>query len=200
MAEHTHRGDRINFDFRHLVADSRREWQNPEEILKEAGIDRGMKVADLGCGPGFFTMPMARKVGPDGIVYAIDRNDEAVGYLKKAVEAERGISKTVRIINSDISDTGIPSGSVDVSFFANVLHDIKNMGKFLAEVKRINKKDALVVDVDWEKPGKTDVRGPPEEIRISEAEAERILEKEGFILLKKINAGPHHYGLVYRNI
>lgn len=189
----------MNFDFRHLVSDARREWQNPEEILDQIGIEKGMTVADLGCGPGFFTLPIARKIGPEGLVYAIDRDNDASEYLRKTVEGENAVGKSIRIINSDVSNTEIPKGSVDVSFFANVLHDIENTGKFIAEIRRISKKDALIVDIDWEKPGKRDVRGPPEEIRISEADAEKIFEKEEFVLLKKINAGPHHYGLVYRN-
>ena len=48
------------------------EWQDPEAILRSAGIGKGMTVADRGCGPGFFTLPLASMMGDSGRVFAVD--------------------------------------------------------------------------------------------------------------------------------
>ena len=55
-----------------LMSPGRLEWQNPDKIVRALGVKQGMKVADIGCGPGFFTIPLARAVGQRGAVYAVD--------------------------------------------------------------------------------------------------------------------------------
>ena len=55
--------------------DRRRKWQNPEDILREIGLETGMTFLDIGCGNGFFTLPAARMVGPAGQVYGLDSGE-----------------------------------------------------------------------------------------------------------------------------
>ncbi len=54
----------------------RRQWQEPEPILKAIGMGPGKKIADIGCGSGFFTLPAARMAGKDGAVYGVDSDAE----------------------------------------------------------------------------------------------------------------------------
>lgn len=177
-----------------LLAHERREWQNPDEIVTHIGIKKGMIVADLACGPGFFIVPLARAVEQTGRVYAVDKSRVMLNYLRSNLKRAKINLDTVKIIQSDVSKTSIPSSSCDIVLFANVLHDIEDHNKFLTEVRRISKKRVRVVDIDWK-----DVDngiGPPVEIRLSESRSKEILEKNGFELEKKIDAGPYHYGLV----
>ena len=60
--------DRVKF----LMSNERKLQHNPENILNEAGVAKGMVIADLGSGPRFFTLPLARMTGDKGIVYAVD--------------------------------------------------------------------------------------------------------------------------------
>ena len=46
--------------------------RNPYKLLKAAGLEEGQKVIEVGCGPGFFTIPAARIVGDEGHVYAVE--------------------------------------------------------------------------------------------------------------------------------
>ncbi len=179
-----------------LLSDERKKWQDPLKISKAMGVKRGMTVADLACGPGFFTLPLASLVGYSGIVYAVDANPTMLGHLRAMIATSDAQSKTTRVIQPDVSNTGIPSDSVDVALFANVLHDIEDKKTFLTEVKRICRPGAAVVDIDWRKV-KTEM-GPPFEIRLTEAESRNILAASGLHITKSIDAGPHHYGLVCR--
>ena len=69
----------------------RTKWQNPKSILKDLGLEAGNTFIDMGCGQGFFALPAAEIVGPNGKVYAIDTNREAVRILKRKAK-ERGLT------------------------------------------------------------------------------------------------------------
>ncbi len=179
-----------------LMSKERREWQNPQRIIKRVGIERGMVVADLACGPGFFTIPIAEKVGREGEVYAVDSDDRMLEHLRANLKKSRAARSVVKAINADVSNTGIPSQSVDVVLFANIVHDLSNPAALVREVRRICNNHSLIVDIDWRKM-RTE-HGPPFEIRLTKEESMRILSKNGLKVTRKIDAGPFHYGLVCR--
>ena len=173
---------------------SRAEWLNPDKILKVVGVSGGMVVADLGCGPGYFSVPMASMVGKEGLVYAVDSDPLALDRLREGAESNpEGERGTIRIVQSDVTSTGIPNGSVDIAFFANVLHDITDKAAFLCEVKRILKPSGTAVDVDWRR-APMEV-GPPFEMRLDEASVTEILWDNGFGVARTLDVGPFHYGL-----
>jgi ubiquinone/menaquinone biosynthesis C-methylase UbiE len=181
---------------RALLAHERRDWQDPEKILDQIGIAPGDSVADLGCGPGFFSIPIAKRIQPGGIVYAVDSSRRMLDYLKSNVKKSKVNPKSVKIIHSEASKTGIPERAVDVVLIANVLHDIEDKSEFLNEVKRISKSGSKIADVDWV-ASETEI-GPPVEIRLDEKAAKSLLERAGFGVARKIKAGPYHYGFVCR--
>jgi len=184
-------------DFAKLLMDPlRKKWQDPESIIEQIGIQSGWAVADLGCGPGYFTTFLSQKVGKDGMVYAVDASSVMLEYLaSNLVQLAPSTKANVNMINSEASNTSIPDHSVDCVLFANILHDIDDKRAFLAEVRRIlRKQSSLVVDVDWHKRDMD--MGPPKEIRLTEAESRKLLNDSGFRIVHLINAGPHHYGFV----
>ena len=61
-------------------------FRNPYKVLKAAGLKSGQKVLEVGCGPGFFTLPAARIVGNEGSVYAIDTNPFAIERVTKKIK------------------------------------------------------------------------------------------------------------------
>lgn len=175
------------------MSEERKSWQDPEAILEDIGIEKGMTVADMGCGPGFFTLPIASAVGEEGLVYAVDSDPGALEMLRDRAMSD-GTAKAIKAVRADVTETGIPARSVDVALFANVLHDIEDKGAFLAEVERICRPGAAVVDIDWKK-AETGM-GPPLEVRLAEAESRKILAANGLRVVKSIHPGPHHYGLL----
>ena len=119
-----------------------------------------------------------------------------LGYLTDNIVKSGVKNRIIRIVSGDVCDTGLPGGSVDVAFFANVLHEVENKEAFLEELKRICKPTAYVVDVDWKKV-QTE-HGPPLKIRLSEEEAIELMSKSGFAIIKKMDVGPKHYELIFR--
>ena len=99
-----HHIDRVKF----LMSEERKQWHNPETILNEAGITRGMIMADLGSGPGFFTIPMAQMTGETGLVYAVDSNQTMLNGLKENIAKSEVNPNIIKIVNSDVCHTGIP--------------------------------------------------------------------------------------------
>ncbi len=174
------------------------EAYDPKKLIASAGIGKGMVVADLGCGPGFFTIPIALIVGPEGKVYAVDTDAEALDYLKAEIEKRNISSSLIVVMQASMLHTAIPDHSVDVIFLANVLHGIlsnkENELAFFNEIKRISKPGAMLVDIDWDKS--ITVRGPPVSIRIPIEDAKVMLSKNGFKFVKSIEAGQSHYGII----
>jgi ubiquinone/menaquinone biosynthesis C-methylase UbiE len=181
---------------RRLVSDERRQYQDPLKVSKAIGVKKGMTVTDLGCGPGFFTMPLASLVGPQGRVYAVDSNPTMLKHLRDNIKKAGANGKTITIVRADTSQTRIPSHSADIVLLARLLHDIEDKKAFLSEVKRICKTGGKIADVDWKKVRMA--HGPPHEIRLSVAESRKILEENGLRVTKTFDAGQYHYGLIMR--
>jgi ubiquinone/menaquinone biosynthesis C-methylase UbiE len=177
-----------------LLSDERRKWQNADKVISQLEIKNYFQICDLGCGPGYFTLAFAKKVGKRGKVFAVDSNPKMLELLRTQL-LKLG-KRNVELICSDVVSTGLPDATMDIAFFANVLHDIAEKREFLREVKRICKSQAKVVDVDWDKD-KASEQGPPAYMRLSEDEALQLFEKEGFRLEKKIYGGEFHYGLLF---
>lgn len=179
-----------------MMSAARKEWHDPEIILKNIGIQKGTTLADLGSGPGFFTIPMARLTGERGTVYAVDSNPTMLKHLRNNIDQSGVKAGIIKIVDGDVCQTGIPKDSVDVAFFANLLHEVEDKKTFLEEVKRICKSTALVVDVDWKKVSTE--RGPPLNVRLTEEEAIDLFSVNDFKVTKQIAAGPNHYELVFK--
>ncbi|HKW03820.1 MAG TPA: class I SAM-dependent methyltransferase [Nitrososphaerales archaeon] len=175
-----------------LLSHERRKWQDPLKILAQLDLHKGMHIADLGCGPGYFTIPFAKSVGAKGIVYAIDSSQVMLSYLDSNIERSKVERKIVRVFLSDITKTDIPSSSVDLVFLANILHDISHRAKLFSEIRRISKEGAKLVVVEWKKEDTG--FGPEVGIRLGEHETKQILKENGYVF-RKIEAGPYHYGL-----
>ena len=79
--------------------------KNPYKLLKAAGFQSGQKVFEVGCGPGFYTIPAAQIAGKEGFVYAVDINPYAVERVKRKVE--RAEIQNVRSIHTNASNTGL---------------------------------------------------------------------------------------------
>lgn len=185
-------GDRAKF----LMSEERKRFHDPQTVLKSIGVKPGMVMADLGSGPGFFTVPMAQLAGENGCVYAVDGNQTMLDALKENL-ANAGVNpNVVKIINSDVCSTGIPDASVDLVLFANLLHEVGDRKAFFQELLRISKPDACIVDLDWKKTPTE--HGPPMKERLSEAEASAVFAENGFTVAKMVDVGPYHYLLVGR--
>lgn len=189
-----HHSDRAKF----LMSEERKRFHDPQTVIKGIGATPGMVMADLGSGPGFFTVPMAQLAGEGGLVYAVDGNQAMLNALKENLSKASVNPQVVKIIKSDVCNTGIPDASVDLVLFANLLHEVSDRKAFFQELHRISKPDACIVDLDWKKTPTE--HGPPLKERLSEAEASSVFTENGFTVVKQVDVGPYHYELIGKPI
>jgi len=121
---------------------------NPYKLLNSAGLKPGQKVLEVGCGPGFFTIPAAKIVGEKGRVYALDVNPMAVETVRRKIE-EKGL-KNVEVMLADASETGLPDESIDVAFLFGVIHALDDVDAVMWEMHRVLKaKGVLSIQKSW---------------------------------------------------
>lgn len=172
----------------------RRQLQPPEPILRKIGMGPGMKMADIGCGNGYFTLPAARMAGENGAVYGLDPDTDALKELRAKAEKE---GLTNLFLTAGDAESVIPcEGCADIVFFGICLHDFREPGQVLTNAKRILKKGGLLADLDWKK--KPTSRGPPLDIRFDEARASALIKAASFVIESVSDSGPDHYLIIAR--
>ncbi|HUI92426.1 MAG TPA: class I SAM-dependent methyltransferase [Chitinivibrionales bacterium] len=126
-----------------------RRWlQNPKKIVGPY-VHEGMTVIDIGCGPGFFTVPMAAMVGPSGRVYACDLQDGMLDRLKAKI---RGSELEGRITpHKTGADTIGVKERADFILVFYMLHEVLDKGGFFREIKSLLKENgkALIVEPNF---------------------------------------------------
>jgi ubiquinone/menaquinone biosynthesis C-methylase UbiE len=171
---------------------TRREWYNPEQILRDIGLKENMVFMDIGCGPGFFTLLAAQTVGEKGVVYAVDADAKAIEKLK-AQSQEKGLTN-IRAKAAPAEETVFCTACADIVFFSMALHDFHDPLKVLENARKMVKPTGILANVDWKKtPMKF---GPPDCIRFSEEKASDLMEKAGFSVQSVRDVGKHHYLVV----
>jgi ubiquinone/menaquinone biosynthesis C-methylase UbiE len=103
--------------------------------LEVAGLKEGQNVLEVGCGPGYFTIPAAKIVGPEGFVYALDVNPRAIKRVQKKIEKE-GI-KNARGILTNAASTGLPDGSINLAFVFGLRYIAGGLQNLMAELHRV---------------------------------------------------------------
>jgi ubiquinone/menaquinone biosynthesis C-methylase UbiE len=176
-----------------LLAEDRAQRLDPYEILRAFGVEPGMVVADLGCGPGFFTLPAAELVGPTGLVYAVDVQQEMVDALRSRL-AQAGV-KNVAVRRSSEVEPALPLASVDLALLAYVLHEVEQRAKFLLATKRLLKPKGRIAVINWKKI-ETPV-GPPTEMRLAPEDVLNDAKAVGLNLLDGHSLNEYDYLLMF---
>lgn len=114
-----------------------------DKRVKKFGVEPGMTVVDYGCGPGRYTIRFAKMVGEQGKVFAIDIHELAVKAVKKKID-KYGLQNVTAVL-ADGYDSTLPDEIADVVCAIDMFHIIKDPAEFLAELKRITKKDGLLI-------------------------------------------------------
>lgn len=129
---------RINIWFYSLTD---RFW-NPQRRVEKIPLRAGMAVVDYGCGPGRYALPMARLVGPEGKVFAVDIQPLAISTVRE--KAARESLTNVEAMLVDSYATGIQGSSIDLVLLVDTLHQIGDCGALLREIHRILKPDGVL--------------------------------------------------------
>lgn len=171
-----------------LEEEARRTWQNPEEILGAVEIRPAFVAADIGCGSGYFTVPLSQKIKK---AYGIDIQKEMLAFLQQKIGKLK--IKNIEPRLSRINEVPLGNEAVDLLISINTLHEFDDKERMIEEMQRVLKPGgkALIVDFKKEDTG----FGPPVAIRVSKKQAVRLFERKGFSVLRTRNL-PYHYLLV----
>jgi ubiquinone/menaquinone biosynthesis C-methylase UbiE len=173
---------------------SRDEWQKPEEVVRFLQVPDGGVVADLGAGTGYFTMHLARAVGPDGLVFAVDIEPDLVEHIAERV-GEAGLGN-VRPVLAERDHPELAEWSTDLIFVCDTWHHIDDRVVYLGKLERILRKGGRVAVVDF-REGDLPV-GPPAGHKLSRDAVVAEFEKAGWSLADESDALPFQYLLVFR--
>ncbi|MBT3943686.1 MAG: methyltransferase domain-containing protein [Chloroflexi bacterium] len=165
---------------------------DPNLLIAELPLRTDMTVADIGSGPGYFAVPLAKYLY-DGKVYAVDVQQGMLDLINSQAEA-----MSVTNIESVLSkETKIPldDASVDVALMSNVLHEASSPARLIKDVARIVKKGGWIAIMEWRKEATRS--GPPQKERVALADVEKLIEKlELPIRARRIIAGTRYMILV----
>lgn len=125
---------------------ARDEWQRPAEVMDLLHIGAGTRVADVGCGEGYFVLHLARRVGAQGRVYAVDVDDDSLGKVRRAAE-EDGFAN-VQIVHSKADAAALPAGGVDVVLTVNAYHEMREHDAMLRSIYAALRAGGLLAVID----------------------------------------------------
>ena len=142
--------------------------RNPDKLLKMAGLKPGLKVLEVGCGPGAFTIPAAGIAGKDGFIFAIDIHPLAIKRVKEKI-AESGM-ENIKPVLADASNTGLLDEEIDLVFMFGMPNVAGGLQNVLPEIYRVLKQGGIL---SFEK------------LRRAENKTIAEIEKQGFVFKEK---------------
>jgi SAM-dependent methyltransferase len=129
----------------HLSSPVRRLLNNPARILRGL-VHEGDTVVDLGCGPGFFAIPLASMVGDQGHVIAVDLQPEMLEQLRVVAE-EAGLASRI-VLHACDADSFEVAGTVDFALAFHIAHEIPDRERFSREIAQMLKPGGLLLLVE----------------------------------------------------
>ncbi len=181
-----------------IEAPDRDEWQKPDQIMDALRIFDGARVADLGAGGGWFTIRLARRVGPNGLVFAADIQQPLVEYIERRMQRER--LRNVRAVRATATDPRLPP-DLDAVLIVNAYNEMDDpqrpdtIRELLGHVATSLKPHGRLAVVDF-LPG-SGGPGPTPGERVAPDTIIRTVESAGLTLQARETVPPFLFMLVF---
>jgi ubiquinone/menaquinone biosynthesis C-methylase UbiE len=176
-----------------LDAPDRDLWQRPDQIMDALGIADGSVVADIGAGSGWFTTRLARRVGPQGIVYAEDVQKEMMAAISRRVGRE-GFNNVKPVLGSD-KDPHLSPASLDAALMVDAYHEVEDRVSMLSNLAKALKPQGRLGIVDFKLDGTGP--GPAPEERVSPDVVVNDAKKAGLRLIRQEPFLQYQYFLIF---
>ena len=168
-----------------LESPDRDAWQKPEQIMDALGIAEGSKVADIGIGSGWFTIRLARRVGPNGLVYAEDVQRQMLEATRRRVSRE-GLKNVETILGTE-TDPNLPARALDAILIVDTYPEVDDRVTFLRNLAAALKPNGRIGVVNY-KPGQGGPGPAPNEgVRVDGAAVEADARAAGLRVLRREN-------------
>jgi len=169
-----------------LVRESRQREEDCRTMLQALGVKPGQTVCDMGCGNGFYTLQLARLVGPRGRVYAVDIQPEMLQMLARNA-AEARLANIRPVLGTPI-DPRLPAGAIDMMLCVDVYHEFSHPEAMLGKIKESLAPDGQLVLVEFRGE---DLAVPIKPLhKMTKAQVRAELEPAGFEMVREFDRLP----------
>lgn len=172
----------------------RAEWQKPEEVLKALGLAPGQTACDVGTGPGYFSLRLARALGERGHVYAVDVEPGMLDALRERL-GPSGLRNVTPVLALG-DDPLLPDGACDLVLIVDTFHHFDDGVAYLRRLQRALRPGGRLANIDFHKR-ETPV-GPPLERRVSREAFLDAATSAGYALAQEHDFLPYQYFVVLR--
>ena len=175
-----------------LDSGERRKILPIEKILRRIRPLKDLVVIDVGCGKGYFALPIADEVGANGKVYAVDTSEEMLTLLHQLIP----LSSNPEPVLSNECDIPLEAGIADMLFMSAVYHEFDDRPEMIKELIRLAKPGARFVVIDWNQ--RSDAHGPPMTHRVAKEQVIEEFAAAGCQLFEQFRPSRDFYGLIFR--
>ena len=176
----------------HKLEDPERlKWLPPSEVLSRLHLTKGVRVADVGAGTGYFSLPIAKAVGETGKVFAVDVQQEMLDKLRLKLE-QPDSPQNLSLHLGAAGQLPLADDSVDLGFYANIWHELDDQDAALREAIRVTTAKGKIALLDW-RSDKEPPPGPPQEHRIPAEAVVAFLQTNGCHRVSCYNVGQYNY-------
>jgi ubiquinone/menaquinone biosynthesis C-methylase UbiE len=167
--------------------------ENPDRAIDVLKLEKGSTVADVGAGSGYMTVKLAKKVGPQGKVYANDIQQGMLDLLSKRVTKSKLTNVSTVLGTQD--DPKLPADTIDLVIMVDVYHELSQPQVMLRHIRDSLKPGGRLVLLEYRKED-PDIPIRPEH-KMSMADAKLEVEAEGFKLTKTNEDLPRQHILIF---
>lgn len=169
-----------------LIRPNRDDEENVTESYKQLELTPGMTVCDMGCGNGFWTLPMAKDVGADGRVLAVDIQPEMLDKLR--ARAGKDNLDNIEPVLGEVDDPNLPAGKVDLLLMVDVYHEFSHPESMLWGIRRSLAPKGVVALLEYREED-PDVPIKPLH-KMSKRQIMKEYKQNGFKLVREYNKLP----------
>ncbi len=130
-----------------LIRESREREEDTKLLLDRLRVEKGTTICDVGCGNGFYSLPLAEMVGPSGMIIGVEIQQEMLDLLAERAE-EAGI-KNIRPVLGRLNDPKLEKASVDLALLVDVYHEFSHPEQMLAGLRRSLKPNGRLVLLEF---------------------------------------------------
>lgn len=180
-------------DLAFLEAPDREEWQQPDRVLDTLGVADGGRVADVGAGGGWFTIRLARRVGPNGRVFAEDVQQAMIDRINRRVATE-GLRNVETILGTP-DDARLPAG-LHAVLMVDAFPHVPDPVAMLRKIAPLLVPSGRVGVIDF-RPDGGGGPGPPREERVAPERVIAAAEQAGLVLIGHETFLRYQYMLIF---
>lgn len=177
-----------------LERPERVDEEKPDLLVQVLKLTPGDSVADIGAGSGYFSWRLAKEVGVQGKVFAVEIQQEMLDLIAKHMPS-RGVSNVVSVLGA-IENTHLPTNAVDLAIMVDVYHEFSHPHEMMRSICAALRPGGRVVLVEYRKEDPT----VPIKLlhKMSEEQVRKEMANHPLIWVENINVLPRQHIFVFR--